>query len=62
MLPEFEGFDIKGFFTLESEVIAVNFLVILFMPRARIFEKALLVSLGASIFIGLIFSLDTFLN
>ena len=32
MLIEFEGFDIKDFFALGSEAIAVNFLVILFMP------------------------------
>ena len=58
MLTEFEGFDTKGFFALGSEAIAIDFLIILFVPRARISEGAFLVSLGASISIGLIFSSD----
>ena len=31
MLTKFEGFDIKSFFALGSEVVTVNFLVILFV-------------------------------
>ena len=62
MLPEFEGFDIEGFFTSGSEAIAVDFLVILFVPQARIFKGALLVSPGALISISLISSLDIPLN
>jgi len=59
VLTEFEGFNIEGFFTLGSEAVAVDFLVILFMPQARISEGALLVGLGASISIGSIFSSNT---
>ena len=59
MLTEFEGFDTEGFFALGSEVVIVDFLVILFVPRARISEGALLVGPGALISISLIFSSDT---
>ena len=59
MLIKFEGFDIESFFALGSEVVAINFLIILFVPQARISEGALLIGSGASISIGLIFSLDT---
>ena len=62
MLSKFEGFDIEGFFASKSEAIAVDFLVILFVPRARISKRALLVGPGASISISLIFSLDIFSN
>ena len=59
MLPEFEGFDIEGFFTSGSEAIAVDFLVILFVPRVRTFEEALLISPEASISIDSISSSNT---
>ena len=59
MLTEFKDFDIKGFFALGSEAIAINFLVILFMPQARISKKVLLVGPGVSISISLISSSDT---
>jgi len=58
MLIEFEGFNIKGFFASGSKAIIVNFLVIFFMPRVRIFEGAFLIGLEASISIGLIFFSD----
>jgi len=56
MLTEFESFNIKDFFALRSEAIVVDFLVILFVPQARISEEALLISLEASISIDSIFS------
>ena len=59
MLSKFEGFDIEGFFASKSEAIAVDFLVILFVPQARIFKGALLVSPGASISIDSISSSNT---
>ena len=59
MLTEFEGFNIEGFFALGSEAIAVDFLVILFVPQARISKGALLINPGASISIDSIFSSDT---
>ena len=59
MLTEFEGFDTEGFFASGSEAVAVDFSVILFVPRARISEGALLVGPGASISIGSISSSDT---
>ena len=62
MLTKFEGFNIKDFFTLRSKAVIVNFLVILFVPRARISEGALLVNPGASISIGSISSSDTLSN
>ena len=58
MLIEFKGFNTEGFFALRSEVVVVDFLVILFVPRARISKKALLISPGALSSIGSIFSLD----
>ena len=62
MLTKFEGFNIKGFFALKSEAIAINFLIILFVPQARISKGAFLVSPEASISISLIFPSDTFSN
>mgnify|MGYP001490326902 CR=1 FL=1 len=62
MLTKFESFNTKGFFASGSEAVAVNFLVILFVPQARISKGALLVSPGALIFISLIFFLDILLN
>ena len=62
MFIKFKSFNIKSFFALGSEAISVDFLVILFMLQARISKGILLVSLGASIFIGLIFSLNTSSN
>ena len=59
MLIKFEGFDIKDFFALGSEAVAVNFLVILFVPQARIFKEALLIDSEALISIGLIPFLNT---
>ena len=59
MLTEFEGFNTKGFFILKSKVVVVNFLVILFMPQARISKGALLVGPGASISISSISSSNT---
>ena len=59
MLTEFESFDIKDFFALRSEAIAVDFLVILFVPRVRTFEEALLISPEALISISSISSSNT---
>jgi len=59
MLTKFESFNTKGFFASGSEVIAVNFLIILFVPQARISKGALLVSPGASISIDSISSSNT---
>jgi len=59
VLTKFEGFDTKDFFTLRSKAVIVDFLVILFVPRARISKGAFLVNPGASISIGSISSSDT---
>ena len=59
MLTEFEGFNTKGFFILKSKVVVVNFLVILFMPQARISKGALLIGPKALISIGSISSSNT---
>ena len=62
MLIKFKGFNIEDFFVLGNKAIAVDFLIILFVPQARIFKGALLVSPGALISISLISSLDIPLN
>tara|TARA_R110002060_G_scaffold27148_11_gene36889 strand:+ start:409 stop:597 length:189 start_codon:yes stop_codon:yes gene_type:complete len=62
MLIKFKGFNIEDFFVLGNKAIAVDFLIILFVPQARISKRALLISLGISISIGLIFSLNILLN
>ena len=59
MLIKFEGFNTKDFFALGSEAIAIDFLMILFVPQARISKGALLVSPGASISIDSISSSNT---
>jgi len=39
MLIKFEGFNTKDFFALGSEAIAIDFLMILFVPQARISKR-----------------------